>query len=53
MGPDEMANLGSIKARLDERSAAGATGRNLLETSVDSWDYKGTTANSGDIIANR
>ena len=43
----------SIEARLDERSAAGATGSNSLEASVGSGDYEGTTANSGHIITNR
>ena len=53
VGSDEMADLGFIEARLDERSAAGATGTNLLQTSVGSEDYEGTPANSGNIIANR
>ena len=53
VGPDEMADLDSIEARLDKRSAAGATGSNSLEASVGSGDYEGTTANSGHIITNR
>jgi hypothetical protein len=46
-----MADLGSIEARLNERFAPGATERDLLEASVGSGIYEGTTANSGDNIA--
>jgi hypothetical protein len=46
-----MADLGSIEARLNERSAQGATERDLLKRSIGSGIYEGTTAKSGDNIA--
>ena len=41
VGSDEMVDLDSIEARLDERPAAAATGTNLLETNVSSGIARG------------